>query len=105
MSAVRHSVTGMTLDDPDTTDASLLLDGLADVLDLLPTHPGRSPAGSLAEERADVIRACRQLARQIHPATIQSFDDAKGYAGAEIRNAILRALFGTDGAMELLERN
>lgn len=93
----------MSFDYPTETDAALLLDGLADVLELLPAHDELGRNAFLAEERADVVRVCRYLAKKVHPETGQSFDDAKGYAGAEVRNAVLRALFGTDGSIELLE--
>ena len=93
----------MTFNQPDEVDAALLLDGLADTLELLPPHKEQGRERFLAQERSNVIRVCRSAARQVHPKGGQSFDDAKAYAGDEFRNALLRSLFGTDRSVELLD--
>jgi hypothetical protein len=88
----------MSIVTPTHTDAGLILDGLADILELLPPPKERASR----QERGDVIRVCRQLAPDVHPDTGQSFEAAKAYAGTEWSNALLRAMFGSEKARDLL---
>ncbi|HYJ70298.1 MAG TPA: hypothetical protein VEX15_21810 [Nocardioidaceae bacterium] len=81
----------------DRAEAALILDGLADALELLPI-PAR---------RDDVIHKCRQLARDLYPDAAvfgQTFEVSKAYGGDEWRNALLRSMVGGDKADALLSR-
>lgn len=90
----------MSIDHVDIVDAALLLDGLADVLDLLPPLEEEWES----DERAAVARACRVAAQLAagHSNTGQSYDAAKGYVGSEWRNALLRSLVGATNARGVL---
>lgn len=90
----------MSIDHVDIVDAALLLDSLADVLDLLPPLEDWE-----MEERRDVARACRQAAQlaAAHGTSGQSYDDAKAYVGQEWRNAVLRSLLSAKGAEQALD--
>jgi len=93
----------MALDETvDLVDAPLLLDSLADSISLVDqAHPDED----IPEEREQVISACRRAAKLVAgvSGSSQSYAEAQRYGGQEIRNAVLRSLFGIDGAAELLD--
>lgn len=93
----------MSLDDPDAIDVSLILEALADMLQLLP-EPAAPAERAERAEREQFDRTLRYLARESFVSLEQSFDQAKGQAGHQYRNALLRAAFGGEGAAKLLSR-
>lgn len=86
--------------DIDTVDAALMLDAMADILELMPPLEHRVER----EERADVILSCRKAAQVVMSESLseQPFEAAKGYGGTEWSNALLRALLGRDYTEALL---
>lgn len=90
----------MSIDHVDVVDAALLLDGLADVLELLPPLEDEWES----DERRAVARACRQAAQLAagHSSSGQSYEAAKAYAGGEWRNAVLRSLVGAKNAQSVI---
>ncbi|WP_409482815.1 hypothetical protein [Arsenicicoccus dermatophilus] len=92
----------MSIYDVNDCDAAMILEGLADVLELLP--PADEPWD--VQERTDVAAAARAgaalIAQQIDARGEQSYAAARGYGGMEWRNAVLRAFLGIDGAARVL---
>lgn len=92
----------MSMDHIDVVDAALLLDGIADVLEIM---PGLEEAWERGE-REDVVRSCRDAAQTVAATSTsdQPYEAAKAYGGTEWRNALLRSLVGANKAQDLLVR-
>ncbi|MCM3556777.1 hypothetical protein M3697_16960 [Janibacter melonis] len=93
----------MTIYDVTPVDAALILDGLADVLGMLPDLDSVEQ-----EERRDVAQASRaaaQIVDKLGTSSSGTLDSARQYGDTEWRNAILRALLGLDGAEQAIVRS
>ena len=90
----------MSGDLVDCTDGALILDGLAQILELV---PGLA-SGAEQRERVEVVSACRAAAKVVHATagSEQSFEAAAAYGGGEWMRSLLRALVGREGAEQLL---
>lgn len=90
----------MSMDHVDVVDAALLLDGIADVLEIMPSLEQAWEQG----EREDVVRSCRDAAQVAASMSTsgQSYEAAKAYGGTEWRNALLRSLVGANRAHDFL---
>lgn len=90
----------MSMDHIDIVDAALLLDGIADALEVMPGLPEEWER----REREDVTKSCRAAAQiaASYGTSGQPYDAAKAYGGTEWRNALLRSLVGANKARDYL---
>jgi hypothetical protein len=92
----------MSIEDVDGYDAALLLEGFADLLEMLP--PLNDRVGT--EMRAQMIPAARSAAALVagQQSRSQSYEAARDYVGGEWANSVLLAVVGAEEAARLMER-